>query len=123
MTTEQIANRLVELCRNWKNKEAYEELFADHAVAIEPEGAPMRETKGKEALLAKNDQFGEMMEEFHENSVTDPIVMGNHFTVGMMLDVTMKGRGRDRMEELCVYEVKDGKIVKEEFFYEMPQQK
>jgi hypothetical protein len=25
--------------------------------------------------------------------------------------------GRSTMEELCVYEVKDGKIVKEQFFY------
>jgi hypothetical protein len=33
------------------------------------------------------------------------------------MDVTMKGRGRMNLEEICVYQVKDGKIVREEFFF------
>jgi hypothetical protein len=33
------------------------------------------------------------------------------------MDVTMKGQGRMNMDEIAVYEVKDGKIVKEQFFY------
>jgi hypothetical protein len=35
----------------------------------------------------------------------------------MGMDVTMKGQGRSKMDEIAVYEVKDGKIVKEQFFY------
>jgi hypothetical protein len=31
--------------------------------------------------------------------------------------VTMKGSGRMKMDEIALYEVKDGKIVKEQFFY------
>ena len=120
MTTEQVAKRLVELCRNWKNAEAYQELFSDDAIALEPEGLPNRETKGKEALLAKTAQFMEDTEEVHEMVVTEPIVMGNHFSIGMVLDSTMKGRPRMKVEELCIYEVKDGKIVKEEFIYDVP---
>ena len=42
---------------------------------------------------------------------------GNYFTVSMVLDATFKGRGRVNMEELCVYEVDDGKIITEQFFY------
>ena len=35
----------------------------------------------------------------------------------LMMDVTMKGRGRMKMEEMCVYEVnKNGKIASEQFF-------
>ena len=30
---------------------------------------------------------------------------------------TYKGMGRQKMDEIAVYEVKDGKIVKEQFFY------
>jgi hypothetical protein len=30
----------------------------------------------------------------------------------------MKGVGRVPMEELAVYEVKDGKIIQEQFFYQ-----
>jgi hypothetical protein len=29
----------------------------------------------------------------------------------------MKGMGRVKMDEIAVYEVKDGKIVKEQFFF------
>jgi hypothetical protein len=35
----------------------------------------------------------------------------------MGLDATMKGVGRTKMDEIALYEVKDGKIVKEQFFY------
>jgi hypothetical protein len=35
----------------------------------------------------------------------------------MSFDATFKGGGRTKMDEICVYEVKDGKIVKEQFFY------
>jgi hypothetical protein len=37
----------------------------------------------------------------------------------MSFDVTFKERGRQQMEELCVFEVKDGKIINEQFFYTM----
>ena len=58
-----------------------------------------------------------MMEEFHGAAIGDPIVSGNHFSCSMMMDATFKETGRERMDEICVYEVKDGKIVKEQFFY------
>jgi hypothetical protein len=35
----------------------------------------------------------------------------------MGMDVTMKGAGRMNMAEMCKYEVKDGKIISEAFFY------
>jgi limonene-1,2-epoxide hydrolase len=47
--------------------------------------------------------------------VSDPIIAGNSFACTMKLDVTMKGRGHMVMTEICVYEVKDGKIVLEQF--------
>jgi len=37
----------------------------------------------------------------------------------MSFDVTFKDRGRQQMEEVCVYEVNNGKIVNEQFFYTM----
>jgi hypothetical protein len=32
------------------------------------------------------------------------------------MDIKMKGRERGKLTELCVYTVKDGKIVAEQFF-------
>jgi hypothetical protein len=33
------------------------------------------------------------------------------------MDVTYKDGNREKMDEVVVYEVKEGKIVKEQFFY------
>ena len=44
------------------------------------------------------------------------MIAGNSIAMTLSMDVTMKGRGRLKMEEICVYEVKDGKIAAEQFF-------
>jgi hypothetical protein len=43
-------------------------------------------------------------------------VAGNAIAFVLDMDVTMKGKDRANLTELCVYQVKDGKIVSEEFF-------
>lgn len=117
MNASQIADRLVELCRKGQFEEARTELYAQDAVSLEPEGAPEEVTEGLEALQAKGRQFMSSIEEFHSVDISEPLVAGNFFTVSMVLDTTMKGHGRVRMEELCVYQVEDGEIISEQFFY------
>ena len=57
-----------------------------------------------------------MVEKIHGCSASAPLVTGNAIALTLTMDVTMKGRGRVKLEELCAYEVKDGKIVLEQFF-------
>lgn len=118
MTTQQIADRLVALCRQEEWTAAQTELYADDAVSIEPfatESHPV-ETKGLPAILEKGRRFDASVETMHDLKVSDPLVAGNVFACTMHLDLTMKGQGRMQMSELCVYHVKDGKIVSERFF-------
>lgn len=117
MTTQAIAERLVALCREAKYEQAQKELYADDAVSKEPYATPAfaQETKGLPAIIEKGHKFTAMIETMHSTSVSDPIVAGNSFACVMRLDVTMKGQGRMDMSELCVYDVKDGKIVSEAF--------
>lgn len=117
MMTSHIADRLVQLCRQGQFEQAQSELFADDAFSIEPEGAPVEVAEGLDAIKEKGREFMRGVEAVHGIVVSEPIVAGNFFTVAMELDTTMKGRGRVRMEELCVYEVDDGKIISEQFFY------
>ena len=117
MTTQEVANRLVELCRMGKIFETQEELYADDVVSIEPDMAPVKEAKGKQAVYEKGKMFESMVVEFHSSSISDPIVGGNSFSISWTMDVTMKDRGRSTMSEICVYTVKDGKIVLEQFFF------
>lgn len=122
MSTQEIANRLVELCRQGDWETCYKELYSPDVWSIEPEGAMGGKVQGLEAIAEKGKKWNEMMEEFHGSEVGDPVVAGNHFSMTMMMDATFKGVGREKMEEVCVYEVKDGKIVKEQFFYEVTPQ-
>jgi hypothetical protein len=112
MTTKEVADRLVALCRQGNIMDAQKELYSVEIESIEPAHAPVKSAKGIEAVT-----FADMIEARHGGSVSEPIVEGNHFTIGWQMDVTMKGRGRMNLEEICVYQVKDGKIVREEFFF------
>lgn len=117
MTTAEIANRLVSLCREQKWEAAQKELYADTAVSLEPHDTPAfkKETRGLPAILEKGHKFNAMVEQMHTLTVSDPLVANNAFACTMRMDVTMKGAGRMDMTELCVYEVKDGKIIAEQF--------
>ena len=118
MTTQEVANRFNELAQTGQWNSIQEELYSENAVSIEPEHSPgFKTVEGMEAIKQKGKQFGEMVEEMHGGYSNEPIVAGSHFALAMGMDVTMKGMGRTKMDEIAVYEVKDGKIVKEQFFY------
>lgn len=121
MNTQQVAERLVALCREGKYEEAYDELFDANAENIEMPAmanGPLGNAKGLDAIRAKGKAWGEAVEEMHGGSVGEASVSGNWFSVPMSMDVTMKGQGRMQMEEMCLYQVRDGKIVREQFFYD-----
>jgi len=101
MTTQEVANRYHELSQTGQWDKVQDELFA--------EGMASSKEKGK--------RFNEMVEEMHGGYATAPVVGGKFFSVGMGVDCTMKGMGRQKMDEIALYEVKDGKIVREQFFY------
>jgi hypothetical protein len=117
MTTQEIAQRLVTLCRTAQWETAQRELYAAEAVSLEPYATPAfdKETRGLPAIIEKGRKFAASIEKLHGTSVSEPLVATNSFACTMHLDVTMKGQGRMSMTELCVYEVKDGKIFSEQF--------
>ncbi len=117
MDTLQIANRLVELCRQGKFDQAQEELYHKDAVSHEPPQSPFPTAKGLEGIKTKGKNFQSMIKENHGGYLTDPVVGGNHFSLGMGMDVTMKDGNRLKLDEICVYQVKDGKIILEQFYY------
>jgi hypothetical protein len=118
MTTQDVANRLQELFNENKWTEAQQELFSDDAESVEPENSPgMKSVKGIDAIRKKGEDFNNMVEEMHGGWSSKPIVAGNFIAVAMGMDATYKGMGRQKMDEIALYEVKDGKIVKEQFFY------
>ncbi|UAY53446.1 SnoaL-like domain-containing protein [Ferruginibacter albus] len=118
MSTQEVANRLYELCQQGQFKEAQQELYAPEITSTESTPTGERITvKGMEGLAAKAKQFNEMVEAMHGGYTKEPTVFGKYIFMEMGMDVTMKGMGRMNMVELARYEVNNGKIVAEEFYY------
>ena len=120
MSTQDVANKLVSLCREGKNEQALTELYADNCTSREMPGMPNEFVEGKPAIIKKSEGWFATVEEMHSAEVGDPIVTQNHFSCTMKFDITFKDRGRVQMEEISVYTVNDGKITAEQFFYAMP---
>ncbi|MEM8893316.1 MAG: SnoaL-like domain-containing protein [Bacteroidota bacterium] len=118
MTTQEIADRLVELCREGKYNQVYQELFSPDCWSIEPEGVPSGTAKGMAAMQEKGKLWNEMVETFHSGSLSDPLVAADHFSIAWFSKITMKGApGPIDMDEIAVYKVANGKVVSEQFFY------
>ena len=120
MTTQEVATRFSELSKEGKFDVIQQELYDENCESIEPShaaAAVLSNVKGMDAIKEKGKKFNESVEEMHGGYSGEPIVAGSYFSVAMGMDVTMKGTGRMKMDEICLYEVKDGKIIKEQFFF------
>lgn len=121
MNTMDIAKKMVDLCRQGKNMEALSTLFADDVVSVEAAASPgmEREARGLSAVKAKG-EWWMANHEIHSASLTGPWPHDDRFIVGFQYDVTNKLSGqRMKMDEVGLYQVCNGKIVREEFFYSM----
>ncbi len=121
MNTQQVAHRLVEMCRQGQNLEAIDELYGEHILSQEMPGIPNASVQEIDNVRKKSQDWLASVEEFHSSEVSEPVVAGDHFTIKMDFDVTFKERGRQKMEEVCVFKVNEGKIVSEQFFYDLPE--
>lgn len=119
MSTQQVADRFVELARSGQFGACYDELFHPEAEAHEMEGMPNAITKGLDNMRAKSAEWAKQVKEFHGVSVSEALVAPGWFSVHMGIDITKTDGVRSKDEEICLYQVKDGKIVAERFFYDV----
>lgn len=118
ITTQEVAARFNELAKQEKWFEIHDELFAENVRSIEPPGSPyMKNAEGKANVRSKADDFVSRIKEVHSLRTGELIVTGNHFAVTREKDLTVEPFGRIQINEIMLYEVKDGKIVSEQFFY------
>ena len=121
MTTQEVAQKLVDLCREGKAEEVVSALYSPDIVSVEAMAMPggTREVQGLEAVAGKSAWWIEN-HEVHSAKVEGPLVAGPHFSVRFTYDITNKPSGKRMvMDELAMYHVKEGKIDREEFFYGM----
>jgi hypothetical protein len=117
-TMEEVVSRFRELAGQEKWFEIQDELFSDNVRSIEPLNAPhLKTAEGKVNVRRKAEEFVNRILEVHNVHTSDLICGSGHFAVGRVMDLTVEGIGRLKMEEIMLYTVQDGMIVSEQFFY------
>jgi ketosteroid isomerase-like protein len=119
MTTQDIGQKLVDLCKAGKNAEAMKALYANDIVSREAaasNGAPA-ESKGIEGCLQRNKEWTQA-HEVNKATIDGPFPNGDKFAVMFDYDLTRRADKQHlHMKEVALYTVKNDKIVREEFFY------
>jgi limonene-1,2-epoxide hydrolase len=118
LTTQEVATRFNELAQQEKWFEIQDELFADDVKSIDPPHSKyFGYAEGKAPVRKKGEDFVGKIEAVHATSTSEPLVAGRHFTVRRFVDITIPKYGRIQIDQIMLYEVKDGRIVLEQFFY------
>ncbi|MEM6768274.1 MAG: SnoaL-like domain-containing protein [Bacteroidota bacterium] len=119
MTNQEIANRLHELVKAGEYFTAYDELFHENAVAMEPQLAEMglAEVKGVPAIKEKVGTLSQGISELISREMSVPIVTDSHIAFTNIVKAKMKDGNDFHLSEICLYKVDNGKIVSEEFIY------
>ena len=117
MNTEEVANKLVELCRKGEWVKAVDELYSKDIVSVEAremENMPA-EMRGIDLVRGKTTWWEQNME-VHSAKVSGPFLARDTFVVQFDVDVTDKASNkRMQMSEAGIYTVKEGKVAREEF--------
>ena len=118
MSTQEVAARFNELAKQEKWFEIQDEFFADNVKSTDPSDSPyFGYAEGKANVRKKGEDFVKRIETVHRLYTSEPLVSGNHFAVGREKDITVQGFGRIEIKQIMLYEVKDGRIISEQFFY------
>lgn len=111
MTVKEIATRLVTYCRQTDWQGAYETLYSPDARSIEP-------FPSSDKIKEKAQRFNSMIAQVLDIEVLDPLIAGQTIALLLQMDAEIHGHGITTvLSEICVYTVKDGKIIQEQFFY------
>lgn len=121
MTTHEIATQYCEWMNERRFMEIQETFYDEHVVSQEPEKAAAMGmaviTNGLDAVKAKGVARRATIETVHSYVCSEPLVAGDFFSVVLKQELTFKGKPRMNIEEIGIFQVKNDKVVKEQFFY------
>ncbi len=113
MTIQEVSQRLIRLCSEGKFLDAQHELYDKNILSIETDGS---KTTGSSNMHAKEQRFLDGVAKIRMITFSEPLITGNFFSVILKMEVDLKNGGSRSLEEICVYRVREGKIVFEQFF-------
>lgn len=109
----QLDAELNELVRSGKALEAFERFYADDVVMIENDEI----FRGKEVNRRREQEFFGNIVEVHVAGVGATAVRGDTSFCEQFFDVTLEDGRRIKIEEVSVRTWRDGKVVRERFYY------
>ena len=117
MSTQEVAEKVVELVRQQAWYKALDTLYDKDIVSVEASASEgeSAEKRGIDQVRGKIDWWLNAMD-VHSFTAKGPFVAHDRFVVQYDADVTEKNsKKRFQLSEVGVYTVKNGKIVREEF--------
>lgn len=123
MQSVEVGKALVDLCRQGRFDEALTALYSPDIVSVEAAafGDSPAETRGVTDVRRKNDAWSES-NEILSVSVDGPYPHHDQFAVHFRFELRPRSGPKEGqrmlLEEIAVYTVADGKIVREQFFYD-----
>ena len=117
MSTQEVAEKVVELVRQQAWYKALDTLYDKDIVSVEASASEgeSAEKRGIDQVRGKTVWWENNME-VHSAKVGGPFVAGDKFVVQFDVDVTEKAsKKRIQMSEVGIYTVKDGRVSREEF--------
>lgn len=93
---------------------AYDKYYADDVVMQENSAEPV---SGKAANRKREEDFVNSVEQFHGGKLIGSAVNGDVSYSEWLYDITFKGAGRVKMEQVASRRWKNGKVSHERFYY------
>ncbi len=101
------------MIRQGKALEAFEKFYADDVVMMENDQV----FEGKELNRKREQEFFGNIKEVHSASIGPTAVSGDTSFCEQSFDTTLLDGTRMRMEEVAVRTWRDGKVIRERFYY------
>ncbi len=118
MSTQEIALQLTSLLREGKFDQVYDSLFDSEKIRhIEPQSEHFSNLTGLAAIKEKDAMMGANIEAVQSLEVGEAIISKNHIALPYKISLKLKDGNVFSLDEIIVYEVENGKIVLEQFFY------
>jgi hypothetical protein len=113
-TVAELDSKLNQMVLTGKAMDAFEELYAEDVVMQENNDPPC---VGKAANRKRELEFFSGVEAWHSGNLDTSAVNGDVSFSEWTMEVTLKGMGRIKMNQVAVRRWKNGQVVHEKFYY------
>lgn len=93
---------------------AFNKYYGDNVVMQENDAAAVT---GKDNNRKKQEEFMKSVEQFHSAKMLSEAINGDLTFSEWEFDLTLKGRGRTKMNEVAVRHWRNGQVAREKFYY------